>query len=828
MELEPGCLRRCVDPERLPFRTTAEVAPLQEPLGQPRAVDALDFGLRISAHGYNLFVVGSDGSGRETAVRAFAERLASSRPTLPDWIYVHNFRDPDRPRAIRLPAGHGRRFAAGMRQLIETARREIPRAFESDDYEHRRRDVVANLAPKRTALLDELREFANARSFVIETSETGFTTTPLIRGEPVSEEAFARLSAAERSDLDRRAEEIQDKAADTFRRIRQLDREEAERLRRLRSDVARFVVGPLFEELKREYADNAAIGAFLEEVEEDLPGHIGDFAPDEEEPGDNGPGDDDDERPASRHERLDAESRRESLARYGVNVFVDNGDCHGAPVVFEHNPALPNLLGRIDYRSTFGALVTGFDQIKAGAIHRANGGFLILRAVDVLSTPSSWRALERALLARRIEIEGTTDSEAPAPVPILLPEPIPLDVKVILIGTPELHELLYELDPDLQALFKVKVDFAPDMEWTDDAVRGYAALVSRLVRDRELAHFDRDAVARVVEYGARIQEHQRKLSTSLRAIADLVTESSFWAQAAGRDIVMGQDVEQATRKRRYRSSFLEDRTREAVVDGQIRIDVQGRRVGQVNCMSVMDVGGYAFGNPLRITASVRPGRGTVQSVEREVDLSGPIHTKGVLTLVGYLSSTYAQEMPLALAATITFEQSYDEVEGDSASAAELVALVSALADVPIDQGIAVIGSVDQWGQLQAVGGVTQKIEGFFALCKAVGMTGRQGVVIPMANRIHLMLDDEVIQAVAARRFHVWAVAMVDDALSLLVGLPAGCRATAGIYPDGSVHGRAAARLRRYAEQHRRLALVVGPNDVAGRGPPAESESLSAP
>jgi predicted ATP-dependent protease len=672
-----------------------------------------------------------------------------------------------------------------MAQLIETARREIPRAFESDDYERRRRDVAQKLAPERAALLDALRAFARARDFVLETTETGFTSYPQIRGEPVSQEAFARLPEAERAGIDRRAAEIETEGANTLRRIRQIDRQEAERLAELRREVARFVAGPLFDELRRAHADHAEIRAYLEAVEEDIPAHIHDFIPEEEE-------DEDGEESEVHRSRLDEEEADERLARYRVNVVVDNADRKGAPVVFEHNPTKPNLLGHIDHRIAFGAPVSDFSQIKAGAIHRANGGFLVLRAIDVLADASSWRALERTLRARRIEVESPIDVESPMPIPTLRPQPIPLDAKVVLIGTPELYQILHELDPDFASLFKVKVDFVADVDWTAGMVQSYAALVSRIVRDRHLSHFDQSGVACIIEHGARLQEHQGKLSTRIGEIADLATEASFWAQAAGREAVARQDVERAIQKRRYRASALEERVRESIVEGHLRIDVQNRRVGQVNGVSVVDLGDHVFGRPQRITATVGPGRGTVRSIEREIEMSGPIHAKGVLTLAGYLASTYPEEAPLALAATVTFEQSYDEIEGDSASAAELIALLSALAGAPIDQGIAVIGSVDQWGQLQAVGGVTHKIEGFFAVCKAVGMTGRQGVVIPAANRRSLMLDDEVIDAVAAGRFHVWAGPTVDDALPLLLGLPA-----------GSVHAAAAARLRRFAEQRRR-------------------------
>jgi lon-related putative ATP-dependent protease len=743
-------------------------------------------------------------------VRAHAERVARTRPTPPDWVYVYNFADPDRPKAIRLPPGRGEALASDMEDFVEAAAREIPRAFESEDYDRRRREAVAETARRRAALIDELRAFAHERSFNIEVTGAGVVAIPLMDGKPILEQEFQQLSVEERRDFDRRDEQIRERAGATLRQLRMIDKEETERVRKLDADVTGFVVGPLFEELRQTYADLPEVLAYLGEVQSDLMERVEDFRP--AEPGQEPAGEEEARAPAAKHRRhgmVEEAVEEDPFARYRVNVLVDHGKTVGAPVVFERNPTFHNLIGRVEYQLTFGAMETDFEAIRAGALHRANGGFLVLHALDLLEKPYAYDALKRALLAREIRIEYPSEEPSLLPTVTLLPEPIPLDVKVVLIGSPELQRMLYEADEEFRKLFKVKVDFAPEMAWDDAAVASYVGFVSRCVRNGNLLHFDRSAVARVVEYGARLREHQGKLSTQLREIADLVTEASYWAGRAGHDPVRAEDVELAIRKKRYRSNYLEDHVQELIAEGTLVVASAGSAVGQVNGLSVIDLGDHAFGRPSRITATVALGRGTVRSIEREVAMSGPIHDKGVLTLAGYLAHRYAQDWPLALGATITFEQSYDEIEGDSASSAELYALLSALAGVPIDQGVAVTGAVDQWGAVQAIGGVSEKIEGFFKVCSARGLTGTQGVIVPRANVPHLMLDEEVIAAVAAGRFHVWAVGSVDEGIELLTGRPAGTRGADGLYPEGSIHRLAEDRLKRFAEKWRAFS-GVGP------------------
>ncbi len=800
LRLTPSQLRRRLDPASLPFRTTDEVAPLVGTIGQPRALDAIDFGLEVADPGYNLFVAGAPGSGRTGTLRDYLERTASVRATPDDVVYVFNVGSPDRPTVIRLPAGRGGALARDMDEFIEGARREIPRAFESDDYARRRHEIAVELGGRRDALTAELEHFAAEQGFAAETTPAGIVTIPIVKGKPITGEEFARLPPETQEAIEQRGAAIQERVAETLRGLRRLEKEANERVRELDREVAQFAVGPLFHELVERYADSEAVLAYLDQIEEDIPDNLGSFRGTGEE-----------EVPAFLHALQGAE-RAERLARYRVNVLVDNTDASGAPVVVEKNPTFYNLLGRIDYRAQFGTMVTDFHQIRPGALHRSNGGFLVIQALEVLRSPFAWEALKRSLTTREIRIENLGEQFSAIPTATLRPQPVQLDLKVILIGSLEVYHLLYALDDEFRELFKVKVDFAPEMPWSDEHVGNYAAFISRRVRDNGLHHFDAGAVARIVEHGSRLREHQGKLSTRLTDIADVVTEASFWAGRSGRDVVSAPDVTHAIEQREYRSNLLEERVHETISDGTIRIETEGSRVGQVNGLAVIDLGDHAFAKPTRVSARVSIGRGSLTSIEREIELSGPIHSKGFLILSGYLAASYAHDMPLSLAATLTFEQAYQEIEGDSASSAELYALLSAIAEVPLRQDLAVTGSVDQHGNVQAVGGVTTKVEGFYAVCAARGLTGSQGVLVPRTNVGHLMLRDEVVEAVAAGRFHIYAIGSIDEGLALLTGLPAGVHGPDGAFPTGSLHALVNDRLRAFGERLRELAPQDGDDD----------------
>ena len=793
LALRPAQLRRCLDPKRLRFASTAEVEPLVGTIGQPRAIGALEFGLSVATTGFNVFVSGAPGTGRLTTVLDYLGELAPRKVAPPDWVYVHEFANADRPNAIRLPAGRGDEFARGMDEFVDAARREIPRAFESEEYDRRQREIVAEVAGRREREEQELTRFAADRKIALRMTPLGVASMPLVDGKPITREQFEGLPDDERAAITQATAEVEGRAAGFVRALHRLEQEATERVRELEREVALFATDPLFHDLAERFADVEEVLAHLDDVKRDVLASVADFRADEDAPSPLGLG-----------------ARSRDFTRYRVNVLVSEGDGAGAPVVVERNPTYYNLVGRIEYRASFGTMVTDFREIKPGALHRANGGFLVLDAADVLRHPFSWEALKRALRGREARIENLGEEFSAVPIATLRPEPIPLDLKVVLLGPPFLYQALYQLDEDFRELFKVRADFSPELDWTPEHHRNYAAFVSRWVRENGLRHLSRAAVARVIEHGARLREHQRKLSARLLEISDVVSEASFCAARRGSDLVEAVDVEVAVREREYRSSLLEERIRELVADGTIVIETAGERIGQLNGLAILDAGDHSFGRPSRVSARVSLGRGGIASIEREIELSGPIHSKGFMILSGYIAATYAQDWPLAASATLTFEQGYDEIEGDSASSTELYALLSALSDVPLSQGIAVTGSVDQQGNVQAVGGVTRKVEGFFATCKLQGLTGSQGVIVPAANVQNLMLDPEVVEAVREGTFHVWAIRTVDEGIALLTGRPAGRRRRDGSYPPDTVHGLVAARLLGYAEKLR--AFSEGPQD----------------
>jgi predicted ATP-dependent protease len=788
-ELCPEELTRHLDPETLEFRTTADVEPLVGTVGQPRAIDAIEAGLAMVTAGFNLFASGPAGSGRRTTVLDLIRSVATERPAPDDWVYVYDFRNPDQPKALHLPAGRGSELARALDEFLEAARRELRRAFESEDYARRQQEIVAGIQEQRHVLDRELEQFAAAQGYALKTTPAGVVTMPVLDGEPVSIEKFETLPEPRRTEIRRAGKEIEERTAGYAHRLHELEKEAAQRIRQLQHEVARFATGPLIRDLEERFGEEPEVLAHLADVQREVLDNIDDFREGEQET-----------------LAFLPVPQRDRTARFRVNAFVSNDKDDGAPVVVEANPTYYNLLGRLEYRAAFGSMVTDFREIKPGALHRANGGFLVLDALDLLRHPFSWEALKRALTVREARVENLGEEFSALPSASLRPAPIALEVKVVLIGPPLVYHLLYQLDDDFRELFKIKADFSPELDWTPEHHVSYAAFVSRWVRDNGLRHFDRGAVARTIEYGARLCEDQEKLSARLIEISDVVSEASFWAGRAGHEVVQATDVDVAIRKKEYRSNLLEERLQELVEDGTIVIETDGHQVGQVNGLSMLELGDYAFGRPVRVSARTSLGRGGVASVERETKLSGPIHSKGVMILTGYLAATYAEELPLALSANLTFEQSYDEVEGDSASSTELYALLSALSGLPLEQGIAVTGSVDQHGSIQAVGGVTRKVEGFYAACKTHGLTGRQGVLIPAANVRNLMLAEEVVEAVRDGRFHLWPVRTVDEGIELLTGRPAGEPREDGSFPPDSVHALVQERLRRNAERLREFAF----------------------
>jgi lon-related putative ATP-dependent protease len=781
-------LRRVYDPERIGCETSDRVKPLETIIGQERAVRALRFGLAIRELGFNVYVAGPPGTGRTTAVRRFLEEEASSEPVPPDLCYVNSFRDPYRPNAISLPAGRARAFRSSMETLVETATRELRRVFESEEYALKRDETARSFQRQRSELFSELGERAREQGFSIQPSPLGLMTVPLGDGKPLDDAALQALSAEERAELDRQGEQVQDDVKAVLRQVRNLEKQASEALEAVDQEVALYAIGPLIEDLQEEFSSCEEVVRYLDQVSDDMLGNLDQFA---SEP---------------REERAGAgATRRRELApfrKYAVNVLVDHSELSGAPVVTELNPTYPNLFGRIEKEPQFGTLVTDFTMMREGALHRANGGYLVLPAVELLRDGLAWESLKRSLRNREVRLEEAAERLGYMATKSLLPEPTPLEVKVILIGDPQLYQLLYAYDPDFGELFKVKADFDIHMPHADENVMDYAAFICALCEEENLRHLDQLAMAKVVEYGSRLASDQHKLSTKFGAISDVIREASFYAKQEDASYVGAAHIARAIEERYYRSSRVQDQIREMIQRGTIMIDVEGEKMGQVNGLSVISLGDIAFGQPSRITASTGLGRDGLIDIERESNLGGPLHTKGVMILSGYLTAQYAQDKPLSLSARLAFEQSYSGVDGDSASSTELYAILSSLSGLPIKQAIAVTGSVNQRGEVQAIGGVNEKIEGFFDVCQVVGLMGEQGVLIPESNVDHLMLREDVVQAVSEGKFHVWSVKTIDEGIEILTGAPAGQARADGSFPEGTVHARVDQQLHTFAQAMR--------------------------
>jgi lon-related putative ATP-dependent protease len=778
------------DPATLDFETTDTLPGEISIIGQDRAVEAIEFGISIESVGYSIFALGPSGTGRTTTIRTLLDRTAAEQPVPPDLIYVNNFSDENRPEAIALPPGTAVRFRHDMQELVGDLLREIPRAFESEEYDKQREQILREMQEQRSQTLGQLEEQVNEKGFTLFSTAQGFAIAPVLNGQVLSPEAFHHLDTATQHEIEARQEELHDELANAARALRDLEKETKHRLRAYDREIAGFAVKHLLEDLLKEYGHLEEVAQYLAGVQSDVVENLAGFRQDEEGEAE------------GLLAMMQVDPRGTLLRRYQVNVLVDHAKRQGAPVIFEPNPTYGNLLGRIEHRSEQGTMITDFAMIKAGALHRANGGYLVVEADALLTSPQAWDGLKRALKNRQIRTEEMGTQLQLISTVTLEPEPIPLQVKVVLIGDPMVYYLLYEHDPDFAKLFKVQADFGADFRRTPEACRCYAQFIATRCQQEKLLPFDPSAVARVIEFGSRLAEHQNKLSTRFGEIADLVREASFWARRQRREATTAADVQQAIAQRIRRANRVEEEIQESIHEGTVRVDVEGTAVGQVNGLSVLSLGNYSFGQPSRITARTYTGKEGVLSLDREAKLSGRIYDKGVLTLSGYLGGKYALDVPFSLSASISFEQSYDEIEGDSASSTELYALLSSLSELPLRQGIAVTGSVDQQGHIQPVGGINEKIEGFFDTCQRRGLDRAQGVLIPVQNVIHLMLREDVRQAVADGTFHLYPLHTVDEGIEILTGVPAGEMDEEGLYPEDSVHGRVQDRLEAIAENLR--------------------------
>ena len=776
--------RRC-DPGKLGFTTTAEIQGPPTAIGQDRALEAIEFGTEMEHFGYNLFVFGTGGSGKHGIVLDHIRTTAAGRTAPDDWCYVNNFAASHKPCAMRLPTGRARPFASDMELFIENLKASLPAAFESDEYRERRQALEAAYQQKHEEALVDLQKEAEQVGVAIVRTPVGFGVAPVENGQVVSPEVFQKWPAERQKSMRENIAKIEAKLAHIAKDFPVWQREMFEELRRMNREVTESAVSHLFAQLAGKYGDLDNVGTWLQAAKADLIEHAEALLMSEN--------------PATQGEG-ESPSQIDGFSRYVVNVIVDNAETGQAPVIYEDHPTHPNLFGRIEHQARMGALFTDFKLIKPGAVHLANGGYLVLDAAKVVSQPMIWDELKRVMRSRRLRIEGIYESLGLSSTVTLEPEEIPIDVKIVLIGDRRLHYLMSAYDPDVMDLFKVPVDFEDSMPRTARSERQYASLIAGIARGLELRPLNAQAAARVIEQGSRLSGDASRLTLQLRLVQDLLREADHYAAKAGAARIGAAHVEEAVRMHIRRRDRVRERSYEQINRGTIMVDMKGAVTGQVNGLSVLQMGDFAFGQPSRITARVRLGRGEIIDIERQVEMGGPLHSKGVLILSGYLGGKFARERPLALSASLVFEQSYGGVDGDSASSAELYALLSALADVPIKQGFAVTGSVNQKGEVQAIGGVNEKIEGFFDVCKARGLTGDHGVLIPASNVKHLMLRRDVIEAVAEGKFHIYPIETIDQGIEALTGIPAGEPDASGVYPEGSINARVMVRLAELAEK----------------------------
>ena len=830
-------LRRAADLEALGFKTTKGLDKLAGLVGQERAVRSVGFGLSVQSKGYNIFMVGEPGCGRTTYALEELRRAAADMPAPDDWVYVYNFDDPSLPLAISLPAGKGRELAKDAEDAIEDLKTALSKAFDNNEFEDNKAQLVKSFQDEVNAIMEELRKWAESKDFAIKRTPQGFVNLPLIMAPPLpqppreegqneadekdeegekqlvrremQQEEFEKLSEEQQEALQKVSEEISQKTLEKLRLIREREKELKEKIKELESQICRVAIAPILTELRAKHMPNEKLSKWLDDLTEDLIANFNVFLA------------------AVRDDAAEVD-----FSRYEVNAFVSNNPRDGAPVICETNPIYYNLVGKVDYENRQGNLYTDFRRITPGAMHRANGGFLLLDADELLRQFMSWDVLKRVLRYRELSIENLGEQLGYIPVSSLRPEPIPIDMKVVIVGTPYLYYLLNIYDPEFQKVFKIKAEFDSEMPRTGESEYQIAQFVAGFVAHEGKLNFTVTAVGEVIEWASRLVEDRNKLSTQLNKIAEVLVESTAYAKAEGKKLVGVDHVRHALAEKIYRADMWEDKVLEEYRKGVIRIDTEGAVVGQINGLTVSQLIDHSFGSPVRITANVFMGAEGVVNIEREVSMTGPIHNKGLMILTSYLGRMYARDFPLSVSARIAFEQTYGGIEGDSASSTELYCLISAIADIPLNQGIAVTGSVDQMGFIQPIGGVNEKIEGFFRYCKARGLTGKQGVIIPVQNEQHLMLNHEVTEAVKKNKFHIWSIATIDEGIEILTGIPAGTRDANGNYPKKSVHGRVQSALEGWLERSFRYKKVmtdrVDPPKKRGKKKAAPEKAAETP
>ena len=789
-ELNYTQLNNREDINKFSFKTTDDIEPFKGIIGQERAVKAFEFGLNVKMKGYNIYVSGPSGSGKTTYAKLSAKEKAKNEAVPYDWCYVYNFDDPRSPLSLRFEPGIGRQFRDDMNELVSFFKTELTKAFTSEDYDKEKSDLSRTYDDKRDELIKKLDSVASENSFALKTSNSGIIFQPIIDNVLITEENYDSLDEDVKNGINERLESMQDVVNSIMRDIKNIDKEYRQKMDDLDYKIGMFAIGHYVSALQEKYQYSERVIKYLESVQEDVLENIDQFSeqePDEEDP------------VAALLPKLGGTKNDDATLKYRVNLIVDNSKTEGAPVIVDYNPTYYNLVGEVEYDNEYGNLTTDFMKIKPGLMHRANGGYLIIQAQDLLSNVQAWEALRRIIKTKEITIENLRDQVGAIAVTTLKPEPIPSDVKVILVGGAYYYELLRGYDEDFSKLFKIRADFDYEMDRNDENIFKIAGFISKFCDNEKTLPFDSSAVASVIEYSSRSVESQKKLSTRFNLIAEILAESATWAQLDNAEIITAEYVKKAEEEKAYRLSMYQEKMNELLDNNTIMIATDGYCVGKINGLAVLDMGDYSFGSPTRITATTYMGKSGIVNIEKEAEMSGPTHNKGVQIITGYLGRMYAQKMPLSLSCRIAFEQNYNGIDGDSASSTELYCILSSLSEIPVNQSLAVTGSVNQCGEIQAIGGVTHKIEGYFDLCSRRGLTGKQGVVIPESNVNDLVLKDDVVEAVKNGMFHIYSISTIDEGIELLLGTEAGVMDENGDYPPESVHGKVMAKLKKFNE-----------------------------
>jgi len=794
--LEPKQLYHGCDVGQLTFSTTTELQPLAETIGQQRVLESIQFGVGMHHEGYNLYVMGSAGLGRHTVVRRELESQAKGAPVPCDWCYTSNFQNPHAPRALQLPAGVGRKLQRDMEQLVDDLFNAVQAAFQSDEYRRRAQEINDEFKALEDAMTDELGEKARQRGVALLHTSTGYTLAPRKEGAILNADEFKALPEDEQERIESEIAVIKDELKSSLSQLPIWQRKMRKQFKELDEEVTSVTVSQLIAELEQRYLDLPGVPDYLAAVKQDVIENMEQFREQE-----------------SQDER-EFPSRGAEFSRYHINILVDNAQTQGAPIVYEDSPTYQNLIGRVEHMARFGTLLTDFTMIKPGALHRANGGYLVLDAEKIFSSPFAWDGLKRALNAQEIRIESLERKLSLVSTISLEPQPIPIDLKVIIIGSRLLYYMLKAYDPEFGLLFKVAADFAEDMPREGHNDQLYARLIGTLQQREGLRAITPEGVARMIEESARRVENGEKLSLHLGSLTDLIKEADYWANKAGHEHIGREDVQAAIKAQVRRVDQLREQMHEEILSGTLLISTEGVQLAQVNALSVIQMGDHIFGVPARVSATARMGAGQVIDIEREVEQAGTLHSKGVLIISSYLASRYAKHQPLSVSASLVFEQTYGLIEGDSASAAELCALLSALGDLPIKQSLAITGSINQHGEMQAIGGVCEKIEGFFDICDKRGLTGSEGVIIPVANVRDLMLRRRVIEAVEQGKFNIYAVIHVEQAMELLTNKSAGTPNAEGLYPLDSINGHIQLRLAEWTALRMQYSGQQGQEDGA--------------